>query len=143
MSGDDLKKLLELASKTTSKEEVKTYKSTPEIVRFINELNILQGEAKVPNSKIYFIYCKWNPKRTRLKPIAFFKIFKKSFRSYIETNERGYRLDPRPFVLSEEDQRIYDEQQKERDIRNQKKRTRLFMQKYRAQQEEKKKQRQS
>lgn len=139
MSADEVKKLLELAQKNTSKEEVILQESKPEILRFINELNIQDGDVKIPNSKIYFLYTLWNPKRTRMNDIQFFTSFKKCFKSYARPYERGYYLNQTPFKLTEEQQKLYDKQQEEREIRNRKRRNRLFSQKIKAEKEAAKK----
>lgn len=139
MSEDDVKRLLELAQKNTSKEEVKIQESKPEVLRFIHELGIKDGDVRICNAKIYFLYTIWNPKRTRMTDREFFTNFKKSFRSYLIPYERGYYLNPVAFNLTEEQQKIYDEQQKERELRNKKRRNKLFAQKIKAEKEAKKK----
>jgi hypothetical protein len=144
MSDDEIKRLLNLANHQPEvKKEKKAIELDKEVHKFILELNIQEGETKVPNSKIYYVYTKWNPRRTRKKPSIFFKEFKKCFRRYIKNSERGYKLNQKPFILNEEDQRIYNEQQRQRDIKNQKKRNRLFQKHYKEQQEKKKLERQS
>ena len=48
---------------------------------FIKDLNIEQGNTRVPNFKIYHDYCKgWMPTGQKISKIGFFRKFKKAFK---------------------------------------------------------------
>ncbi len=72
------------------------------LIEFIQEYKIIDGEIKVPNYVIYHEYHKiWRPQGTKLSKIDFFRKFNKHFRSKRTTLKRCYLLKSGTFDISE------------------------------------------
>lgn len=85
-----------------SDEEILTDKLT-EAAKFIYDMKIKQGDAKIPAELIYYTYKKWKGWGTKYqsKP-EFFRDFKTFFTQHRTTNGMTYLLNPKQFDLSEE-----------------------------------------
>lgn len=118
---DNIKHLIELASKKITKEKTKNFEANQECLDFINDLKIEAGNDKVPNSIIYFFYKKWNTGYKRMNTVQFFRNFKKCFNSYAAQDVRGYYLNGNSFNFSTEDRLKYEEEQYKKRQENKKK----------------------
>jgi hypothetical protein len=74
-----------------------------EASKFIYELNIKHGDAKIPAEVIYHTYKHWKgwDQKRQSKP-KFFQDFKKYFEQYRTNSGMSYLLNPKPFDLSDE-----------------------------------------
>jgi hypothetical protein len=70
---------------------------------FLKERDIMEGDALIPNYKIYHDYCKeWNPRGKKLSKIQFFRTLSKIFESKRTKDTRYYLLAKEAFDLGKE-----------------------------------------
>jgi hypothetical protein len=88
---------------TSSKEEVIMDKLTP-AAKFIYDIGIKSGDAKVPAYLIYHTYREWHgwENKGRQSRTDFFRDFCKHFESHRTKDGIHYLLNPKPFDLSKE-----------------------------------------
>lgn len=74
-----------------------------EAAKFIYEMNIKHGDAKIPAALIYHTYKCWKgwDQKRQSKPF-FFRDFSKYFDPHRTTDGMCYLLNPKPFDLSDE-----------------------------------------
>ena len=83
-----------------SVEEKQTARS---VMEFIQTFEIMQGDTRVPNYKIFYDYISWDRfQSTKLSKTEFFRQFGKYFDSGRGNKGRYYLLDENSFDLSEE-----------------------------------------
>lgn len=116
----DLVELLEESRKKSAnrlKERGET-KDHFDVRNFIEEMNVVGGNDKVPNYIIFYIYRKiYKPKtHDRANKIVFFRTFNKFFNSYRTKKQRYYLLNKDKLNITREveiEAGIYDEKYKE------------------------------
>lgn len=95
--------LEELFKIATESSEAVVMDKLSEAAKFIYDIGIKHGDAKIPAQVIYFEYKNWkgwsNKKQAKA---AFFKDFAKYFDSHRTKDGITYLLDPKPFDLSPE-----------------------------------------
>lgn len=72
----------------------------PEVLKFIKESSIEQGETKVPAYFIWYEYYKWSRNKKRLSKTKFFIEFSKHFEKKRQHDTNAYLLNNEPFDLS-------------------------------------------
>lgn len=72
-----------------------------DVYKFIEDYKLMGDVQFLPNSLIYYIYCK-DGKYKQYKRVHFFKLFKHFFRKAVHKGERGYMVSSL-FKASDED----------------------------------------
>lgn len=97
-----IEQLMGIAS--TDKEVISTLFEDKSNVRdFLREYGVTDGDALVPNYKVYYDYCKkWKPTGKKLSKIGFLRKLSIVFRTKRTNNTRYYLLNEGVFDLSED-----------------------------------------
>lgn len=97
LTPDELLQILE-----NSKDEVVIMGQLTQAAQFAYELEIEQGDSKIPASLIYYTYKLWRNTRKRQPKSPFFREFNELFEAKRDSTQRYYLLNPKSFNLTDE-----------------------------------------